>query len=148
MPIINIRWTCSNCKSIIDMNEPLPIVHDSELKDIEDAKRIYQEQYKLYSEEKPSLIDKKVQFAVLVNKHNKKFWYNNWEIRELYDKINIRVISETKWYKFGKSCKFIKEFILENEEPYKFENVNCGIVCPICHKITITKYDTIDLSKV
>lgn len=147
MTIISIKWICPNCKSEINMDEPLPITRDFDYDEFKETKKEYQERYKLYLDDKPLLIDKLVEFAILVNKHNKKFWCNNWEISELYDKCNIRVVRNTRWYKFGKSRELIKEFSLENEIPYKFENVSYGIECPMCHKIDITKSETIDLSK-
>ena len=147
MAIININWTCFNCKSIIDMDKALPIVRNFEYEEIKVAKKKYQEQYNLYLKNKPLLINKLVEFAILVNKHNKKFWCNNWEISELYDECNIRVVNNTRWYKFGKSHKHIESFALKNKIPYKFENVSYGIECPMCHKVDITKFETIDLSK-
>lgn len=147
MALININWTCPNCKSVIDMDEPLPVVRDYEYEEIKKAKKEYQEQYNFYLKEKPLLTDKISEFAILVNKHNKKFWCNNWEISELYDQCNIRVVNHTWWYKFGKSRELIKQFSLENQKPYKFENISYGIECPMCHKIDIAKSETIDLSE-
>lgn len=147
MTIINISWICPNCKAVIDMDEPLPITRDFDYDEFKETKKEYQEQYKFFSDDKPLLIDKLVEFAILVNKHNKKFWCNNWEISELYDKCNIRVVHNTRWYKFGRSRKLVKEFSLENKKPYKFKNILYGIECPMCHEIDTTKSETIDLSK-
>ena len=147
MTIISIKWTCPNCKSEINMDEPLPVVRAFDYDEFQETKKEYQEQYKLYLKEKPSLTDKITVFTILVNKHNKKFWCNNWEVIKYNDKYIIRVVCHTQWYKFGKSCKLVKEFSIENKEPYKFENLSYGIECPMCHKIDITKFDTIDLSE-
>jgi len=147
MSIINIKWTCPNCKSTIDMDKPLPVVRDWEYDEIQEARKLYQEQYKLYLKEKPLLTDKITEFAILVNKHNKKFWCNKWIVYDYTDDVFIRIVNNTQWYKFGKSFKLIKSFSLENKKPYEFENVSYGIECPMCHKVDITKSETIDLSK-
>ena len=93
------------------------------------------------------LTDKIAEFAVLVKKHNKKFWCNNWAMLEYTNEVHIRAEYDTKWYKFGKSGKTIKSFVLENKRPNEFKTIEYGIECPICYAVTTTKSETIDLSK-
>lgn len=148
MPIKNIRWTCPNCKSEINMDKPLPITRDFDYDEFKETKKVYQKQYKLYQEDKQLIDDKWNEFKKIVDTHNTQFWQNKWQAKMFSDCIEIRIASGTKWYKFGKGVgKLVKQYNIENKKPYEFENISYGIECPVCHKIDITKSETIDLSK-
>lgn len=147
MAIKNIQWTCEHCKSVIDMDNPLLIKRSWSIEQIDEVKKEYQRELKLYKMHKDEITVNKIKFEKLVKEHNKKFWCNNWVIREYTNEIYIRIDYDTKWYRFGKCGQIVKSFVLKNKKPYKFEDIQYGIECPVCYAVAITKSETMDLSK-
>lgn len=145
MPIKNIRWTCSECESIIDTDIAIAVLAEDE--ELQENIKKYQNDYKLFKNNENQVIRHKHHLQNLVALHNAKFGLKKWHFYMLNSYMKIIVNDHNKWYEFGKSGKTIKKVDIQFPKPNKDFYLMEFMTCPVCMRKNYLPSKYIDLSE-